>query len=60
MRVGVTLCEATINVLTNSAMTVGTNKEMPSSRTGKPHSITTTDQLTLFQDVIRSKIGTWH
>ena len=52
--------EATISVLTNSAMTVGTNKEMLSSRTGKPHSITTTDQLTLFQDVIWSKIGTWH
>ena len=40
--------EATISVLTNSAMTVGTNKEMLSSRTGKLYSITTTDQLTLF------------
>ena len=48
--------EATISVLTNSAMTVRTNKEMPSSRTGKPHSITTTDQLTLFEDVIRSNL----
>ena len=48
--------EATIYVLTSSAMTVGTDKEMLSSRTGKPHSITTTDQLTLFEDVIRSNL----
>ena len=55
---GVTLCLAVRQqsvFYLDSTMTVGTNKEMLSSRTGKLHSITTTDQLTLFPDVIQSK-----